>query len=223
MMIRSLNDTFTIPLTQNQVALVDERDWCELRKSKWYAWWNKHTKSFYAKRIIALERRRTAQYMHRRILGLEHGDKRQGDHRNHNTLDNRRSNLRIVTSRANHENQRNQSKYGPGVEKVKKNRPRPFRARARVDDRTVHIGFFSTPEEARSARECFLSTGQKPPGRCSLSPYGPGITKRKHRRIRPFAARANVGGRRVHIGYYATADEARAAREEFLRRVGEVP
>lgn len=35
--------------------------------------------------------------LHREILGLRHGDRRTGDHRNLNPLDNRRSNLRIAT------------------------------------------------------------------------------------------------------------------------------
>jgi hypothetical protein len=39
----------------------------------------------------------TREYLHRLILGLGAGDKRQADHINGDKLDNRRSNLRIVT------------------------------------------------------------------------------------------------------------------------------
>lgn len=48
--------------------------------------------------------------MHRLILGLEKGDKREGDHRNHIPTDNRRGNLRIATSSQNKWNQRKRAK-----------------------------------------------------------------------------------------------------------------
>jgi hypothetical protein len=48
---------------------------------------------------------RTDILMHRLILGLERGDRRQGDHRNGDRLDNRRENLRIVTNAQNAQNQ----------------------------------------------------------------------------------------------------------------------
>jgi len=154
MTIRCLQDTFTIPLTQGQVALVDERDFYQLRKHNWYAWFNKDTQSFYARRNIKKGYKRTSQWMHRFILGLEHGDKCQGDHVNHNTLDNRRENLRIVTNRKNQENRRDQSKYGVGV-KIDK-RDGKFRIQVQVNGRRESVGYFSTVEEAQEAREKFL-------------------------------------------------------------------
>lgn len=42
--------------------------------------------------------------LHRLLLGLDFGDPRQGDHINRDKLDNRRSNLRIVTQRENCQN-----------------------------------------------------------------------------------------------------------------------
>ncbi len=47
--------------------------------------------------------------MHRLILGLKHGDKREGDHINHDTLDYQRLNLRILTKA---ENSCNRTGYG---------------------------------------------------------------------------------------------------------------
>jgi hypothetical protein len=50
--------------------------------------------------------------LHRMVLGLEPGDKRQGDHKNGNKLDCRRSNLRIVTYAQNRQNERARRTYG---------------------------------------------------------------------------------------------------------------
>lgn len=43
-------------------------------------------------------------YLHRLLLGLDFGDKRQADHINRDRLDNRRSNLRVVTHAENSQN-----------------------------------------------------------------------------------------------------------------------
>lgn len=105
----------TIELTQGQTALVDERDWHDLKQFKWHAYWSVNTKSFYAVRTIREDGTKSTERMHRRIMRLGIGDRRQVDHQDHDTLDNRRSNLRIVTNRENHENLRNQSPYGVSV------------------------------------------------------------------------------------------------------------
>jgi hypothetical protein len=90
------------------------------------------------------------EFMARRILGLEHGDPLKADHINHDTLDNRRANLRIVTNRQNGENLKTQSQHGAGITFTKRNGKRPFSARA-----LVHIGNFATKDEAAKAREAW--------------------------------------------------------------------
>jgi hypothetical protein len=146
----------TIPLTQGQRARVDWSNYRELSQFKWCAAWNRYTKSFYARRTIVAEGMDSTEWMHRRILSLSLGDGLEADHFNHDTLDNRLSNLRIVTRRENSENRRNQSKFGPGIWKKETYRSRPFQARASVDSRTVHIGYYATAGEARQARDEFL-------------------------------------------------------------------
>jgi len=156
-----------IPLTQNQFALVaDEHyEWLLQRHAweksqkpvKWRAWWSPYTKSFYAGRTIYLPNgKRTTEYMHRRILGLKWGDKRQGDHVNHDTLDNQPKNIRITTCRGNHENQRNQSKHGIGIEFNSRCKKRSFQARALFDGQRYHLEYFATAEKAQSARKAWL-------------------------------------------------------------------
>ena len=97
----------TIKLTQGQFALVDDADYDWLNQYKWCAF--KCRESFYAiRRSIRTNEKgkHYSVYMHRQILGLGYGDSRQGDHIDHNTLDNRRDNLRICTCQQNHFNRK---------------------------------------------------------------------------------------------------------------------
>jgi hypothetical protein len=48
----------------------------------------------YAVRCATVDRRRKSIYLHRALLSLHEGDGIEGDHRNRNRLDDRRSNLR---------------------------------------------------------------------------------------------------------------------------------
>ena len=132
-----------IQLTQDQFAIVDDEDYDELSKHRWYAWWNRDTRSYYAVRSIWLpNRKKTTEYMHRLILGLKYGDKRQGDHLNHHTLDNRRTNIRVVSCS---ENQHN--RHGKGFRWRKKK----YEAYIAVNGTQKHLGRFDDPAEARTA------------------------------------------------------------------------
>jgi len=94
-----------IQLTQGKFAIVDDSEYERLNQHKWYA--QKGGGTFYAARFIKKpDGKRATIYMHREILGLKFGDPRQGDHRNHNTLDNRRDKLRVCTNKQNHQNMR---------------------------------------------------------------------------------------------------------------------
>jgi len=95
-----------IPLTKGQVAIIDSIDFEAVSRFKWCSMWNQYTHSFYAYRWVLRDGKGTTQYMHRFLMELAHGDKRQVDHFNHDTLDNRRSNLRIVTQSENAKNRK---------------------------------------------------------------------------------------------------------------------
>ena len=89
-----------IPLTQGQNAIVDASDYEFLSRWNWYAYWAPATKSFYAARSYRPQGGETQTVhvtMHRVIVGLGEDDPRLPDHINHDTLDNRRCNLRIAT------------------------------------------------------------------------------------------------------------------------------
>ena len=80
---------------------VDPEDLPALAAHRWHV-----TSSGYAHRWIGgRPPKRKGESMHRRILGLVAGDRRQVDHVNRDKLDNRRCNLRIVANDAeNHQN-----------------------------------------------------------------------------------------------------------------------
>ena len=89
-----------LPLTKGKVALVDDEDFAAISKYKWYAERRKHT--YYAYRRDRVTRK--VVRMHREILKPRKGQ--VIDHKNHNGLDNRRSNIRLCTYANNAQNSR---------------------------------------------------------------------------------------------------------------------
>lgn len=140
-----------IKLTQNQIALVDNSDFEYLSKYKWCT--IKTRRGFYAVRgFTANKNKQILIYMHRQILGLKYGDKRQGDHRDHNTLNNQRYNLRICTSQENTFNTRryrNSSSQFKGVSWHISNKK--WIASIRLNKELKHLGYFDSETEAAEA------------------------------------------------------------------------
>jgi hypothetical protein len=125
--------------------LVDEIDFLDLSKHRW------HLNNGYAARRVTIERnQRGVVYMHRQLLGPQKGF--EVDHANGNKLDNRRHNLRIVPSFKNSANfSKKPSVHGfVGVSRFA-DRKKCWEARYSVRNKRIHIGFFSTAEEAARA------------------------------------------------------------------------
>jgi len=140
-----------IPLTQGQVALVEDTDYKELSKYKWYAKYNKCTNSFYAVRKIKTINGRLAFPMHRQILGLEYGDYRHVDHINHNTLDNRRDNIRICTRSQNGGNRRRNKNTVSKYKGIHQEKSTHWSAQIGYCGNKIHLGTFLTEKEAAVA------------------------------------------------------------------------
>lgn len=135
----------TIELTKGQVTLVDDEDFDWLSRRKWYAQWNRCTQSYYAVRSEqSVDGKQHQVIMSRFILGLEYGDPRQADHIHHDTLDNRRSELRIVTHRENHFNRANAKGY------CWKKADKKYLAYIQVNGHKAHLGSFDTVLEAHT-------------------------------------------------------------------------
>ncbi len=132
-----------IKLTQEQYALVSECDYEWLNQWNWQADWDEKMQSFYAKRRGGIR-------MHRQILGLKRGDPNQGDHRNGDTLDNRRSNLRICTQSQNKKNARKRRDNTSGVKGVDFHAGK-WRVRINENGQSVYVGKYNSKEDARNA------------------------------------------------------------------------
>jgi hypothetical protein len=127
-----------IPLTRNQVAIVDAADYDWLNQWNWCAQFTPKTHSY---RAVAWVNGKITD-MARVILGLT-DPKIKADHRNHDTLDNRRQNLRPATNAENSRNMR-----------MRKDRFKCVRSSGKKWTSHIgnrHLGMFSTPEEAALA------------------------------------------------------------------------
>lgn len=76
------------------------------------------------------------------------------DHKNHNGLDNRRDNLRVATvgqNMANLRKKRGTSSRFKGVSAVPRAHDIGWCARIKINNRSKHLGYYDTEEEAAAA------------------------------------------------------------------------
>jgi hypothetical protein len=130
---------FTYQIDEDDLSVAQSRKWCvhTPKKGKY-------------KYVVSVDRKGpppTMKYIHRIIAGAKPGD--LVDHISGDTLDNRRSNLRISNQRLNQGNQRRIRGVVPfkGVtfERGK------YRSRIRSGGKKLNLGSYNTPEEAAQA------------------------------------------------------------------------
>jgi hypothetical protein len=140
-----------IPLSQGLSAIVDNKDYFDLCFHKWYA----HNRNglFYATRKESANSPHidmAYEVMEKKGIVVTNG--KMIDHKNRDTLDNRKSNLRVVTRRENTCNSRGQvgktSKYKgvswyPGTKK--------WSVQSAMSGRQKTIGYFDNEVEAAEA------------------------------------------------------------------------
>ena len=130
-----------IPLSGGYVSIVDDDDYNELSRHSWSGAVDGRQKE------LVYARSWTGGAMHRRIMKASKG--LVVDHINHDTLDNRKANLRICTNTQNTQWQANRpGKTGYRGVHINKTR---FQARIRNDGKSIHIGYFATALEAARA------------------------------------------------------------------------
>ncbi len=138
-----------IPLTQGQFAKVSPEDYDWLMQWKWSASWHPVYRSFKATRQTPNgPRRQKTLYMSREIISAGPGI--EADHRNHDTLDNQRGNLRPCTHAQNVLNRR-QATTSPAKGIHWYAERRKWGARIGLNRKRIFLGLFSTAEEAKAA------------------------------------------------------------------------
>jgi hypothetical protein len=145
----------TIPLTQGQVAIVDDEDFERLSQFSWHAAFYPITQKYVAKRVLATVKQPNGRWknlgrtMQAEILGVMSG--LQIDHKNLDSLDNRKENLRWATRQEQARNRKGRSNNRNGYKGIERIRSGRFRARIGISGRNLHLGCFDTAEEAAKA------------------------------------------------------------------------
>jgi hypothetical protein len=130
-------------------TLIDLEDLKKVIKYKWYCW--DHDGKKYCQGT--LENGRKIR-LHRYVLNLK--DVKTDlvvDHINGNSLDNRKSNLRIVTQQENMRNMKPNEKTKGIREYQLVDGTKRYSARITVNYKTISLGTYDTPEEAIAARK----------------------------------------------------------------------
>lgn len=147
--IRIEGNVAFVPLTQGHEAIIDATDVHLVNGFNWLA--SKEGRTFYARRtqgggnFPSLTIR-----LHRAILGASDGQ--EVDHINGNGLDNRRSNLRIVTHAENMLNARPRADNTSGFKGVSFHRATgKWQSGIRINGKRRGLGLFATPEDAHAA------------------------------------------------------------------------
>jgi len=147
-----------IPLSQGKFAKVDDEDFAKLSGSEWYA--HKGHSGFYAVRNgpRLTSGNQSTVYMHRVIMNAPIGS--EVDHKNHDTLDNQKSNLRVGTKYNNMKNRRGAPKHSKsGIRGVYwfKSKSR-WGASIQVDGKRIFLGLH---DEKSSAASAYASANKK--------------------------------------------------------------
>ena len=134
-------------LGKGKVAVVDDEDFDRAIKLKWY-WLRGYAQSS-ANRIKG-SKVRQSYFLHRFIMNAPRGF--EVDHINHNKLDCRKNNLRVVTHAQNQINMNRHKDNTSGFKGVTWHEiANRWQARISIGGRCTHLGLFDTRELAAKA------------------------------------------------------------------------
>lgn len=145
--------TKSIPLTQGKIALVDDEDYEYLNQWKWQARKNRRGDrvwTWYAARLENQSGRRVLLLMHRVIMAVADSNLKV-DHRDGDGLNNQRSNLRECTNSENSKSRRRSQNNTTGYKGVTLEKSGKYRARIRVNYKSINLHSYLTAIEAARA------------------------------------------------------------------------
>lgn len=137
-------------------TLVDTIDlpWVQAFPNTWYAWWNPKSKYFYVRGNYTESGKHINILLHRWIMGVM-VDGVDVDHRNMNTLDNRRStNLRTSSRSENMQNRKGAqvNNISSGIRGVSWDKfTNSWKAHIKLNGKPMHIGRFKNLSDAETA------------------------------------------------------------------------
>lgn len=207
-------------------ALVDDEDYERLNGYRWYL-----GNSGYAGRTTKGRGGRKIT-MHREVLGLAPGDKKQADHINGNRLDNRRRNLRECSHEENRYNVQKTKGLSSGYKGVSRD-GQQWQVKITHNRTGYHLGLFDSETEAaiaydHEARKLFgefaklnfPDIDRPAQGRIELTPKG----KSKYFGVywsvggSKWTSRIKIQGKTYHLGQFENEEDAAHAFDDAARK-----
>lgn len=137
-----------IPITKNKFTLIDDEDYELVNKYKWIASYCEGIDNYY----VTCRINNKTIYLHRLVMGFPIDF--VIDHKDKNTLNNQKSNLRLCTRSQNQCNRSKHSNNKSGYKGVWYDKPRnKWQAEIQYENKKKHLGRFNTPEEAAIYRD----------------------------------------------------------------------
>ena len=135
-------------------TVIDTEDLPKVKQaSSWHVNYQKKNDLWYVKGTIVIDGNRKYVYLHRHVMGIDN-PQHLIDHLDHNALNNRKDNLRIVNHSENAQNSRNLKPNTSGVRGVYPKRDRnKWGAQITINNKVIHLGYFKTVKKAKRARK----------------------------------------------------------------------
>lgn len=151
--------TKEIRLSDGQVAMVDDEDFERVSRIKWSPHSAGYAVGYDADLYVPGQPSKALVLLHRYVMGCTAGDGVRVDHRNHNKLDCRRTNLRAGTQAANMMNRAEtirggfSSQFRGVAHRAGRSKQGNFAKPWLAYYQREHIGVFATEEEAAYCRD----------------------------------------------------------------------
>lgn len=236
-------------IIDNYTVLIDEEDLPLISVYKWHVMKKKAQEEGLYYFSAPAKDTATGKYgnifLHRLVLGCARRDGQKVDHKNHNTLDCRKENLRVCTTSQNAQNARPYRKSTTGFKGIWQNK-NTLHWVARIQEpngKRVMLGTYETPEDAAKAYDrasiryfgefavtnfpkeqyteedlCNLNQAAEIPSKRNSSGY---VGVSWNSLNKNWKARYISNGKTKWLGTYETPYEAHVAREKYIAELKE--